>query len=152
MGGQAAQFAGGYGAYPQIWGQPGISRARRGPKNYARSDERISELVCERLVQEQSVDVSDVSVEVKNGRVTLDGTVPDRQMRHLIEDVVDGCWGVQDIENRIQVQSAQESGGMAGGGQQGRISAASGGFASLSSGPSGGKTGGTESRGKGKED
>jgi osmotically-inducible protein OsmY len=147
MGGQAAQFAGGYGAYPQVWGQPGISRARRGPKNYARSDERISELVCERLVQEQSVDVSDVSVEVTNGRVTLDGTVPDRQTRHLIEDVVDGCWGVQDIENRIQVQSAQESGGMAGG-QQGRISAASGGFASLSSGASGGKSGGT----KGKEE
>ena len=36
----------------------------------------------------------------------LDGTVPERPMKHEIEDLVDACPGVQDIENRLKVRSA----------------------------------------------
>jgi osmotically-inducible protein OsmY len=37
----------------------------------------IREEVCERLWAEPHVEVGDVSVEVKDGVVTLEGTVPD---------------------------------------------------------------------------
>jgi osmotically-inducible protein OsmY len=40
---------------------------------------------------------------VVSGKVTFDGTVPDRYMKHYIEDLADSCPGVQDIDNRIRV-------------------------------------------------
>jgi osmotically-inducible protein OsmY len=46
---------------------------------------------------------------VADGRVTLDGTVPDRYMKHAIEDLVDECPGVQDIDNRVRVQRESAS-------------------------------------------
>lgn len=36
-------------------------------------------------------------------RVVLEGTVPSRHMKHAIEDLVDACPGVQDIDNRVRV-------------------------------------------------
>ncbi|RQR86536.1 MULTISPECIES: BON domain-containing protein [unclassified Burkholderia] len=79
-------------------------RHRRGPKGYTRSDERIREDVCERLAHALDIDVSDVSVQVRDGRVELDGTVPQRWMKHDIEDIADGCMGVRDVENRVRVR------------------------------------------------
>ena len=63
----------------------------------------------------QDIDASEVTVEVKEARVTLEGTVPERWMKHTIEDIADGCHGVQDVENRIRVQS--QSGGAESSGQ-----------------------------------
>ena len=81
-----------------------VARDRLGPRGYVRSDERIHEFICERLAQLHHLDVSDVSVTVSNGCVRLEGTVPDRDMKHRIEDTADSCWGVQDVENRIRVR------------------------------------------------
>jgi osmotically-inducible protein OsmY len=67
------------------------------------SDERIREAVCERLLHEPDVDISEVSVEVSAAIVTLEGTVPYRQMKHAIEDIVATCRDVIDVENRIRV-------------------------------------------------
>jgi hypothetical protein len=78
---------------------------KRGPKGYQRSDERLREDISERLMQADNVDSSEVTVNVVAGKVTLDGTVPNRYMKHAIEDLVDECPGVQDIENRIRVDS-----------------------------------------------
>lgn len=130
-----------------------LRRARRGPKNYTRSDERMRELICEGLIQDWSIDAGDVNVEVQNGRVILEGTVPHRQMRHAIEDVVDRCWGVQDIENHIRVQSGPEAGGgfsAAGQSQENRPAAQSGGgFAGSAALPVSGKA---EGKGKSSRD
>jgi hypothetical protein len=78
-------------------------RDRRGPKGYVRSDERIREEICERLVRDPRLDVGEVMVDVKDGRVLLSGAVPDRRMKHVVEDIADDCWGVQDIDNRLRV-------------------------------------------------
>ncbi|HZT01093.1 MAG TPA: BON domain-containing protein [Steroidobacteraceae bacterium] len=75
-----------------------------GPKGYQRSDERLREDISERLMQAGYIDSSDVSVEVSGAKVVLDGTVPERRMKHAIEDLVDACPGVQDIDNRIRVK------------------------------------------------
>ena len=90
------------------WGD--MERGRQGPRGYARSDERIREFICERLAQHQQLEVSDVSVEVKDGCVVLEGTVPERRMKHQIEDTADNCWGVKDVVNRIRVQSQSGNG------------------------------------------
>lgn len=82
----------------------GAMRARTGPKGYTRSDERIREDVCERLARALEIDVSDVSVEVRDGCVVLEGTVPTRWMKHDIEDLSDDCMGVRDVENRVRVR------------------------------------------------
>lgn len=148
--GQAGQFAGGY----DIYQRRDVPHARRGPKNYTRSDERIREVICERLIQDLSIDVSDVSIEVQSGQVTLSGTVPDRHMKHAIEDVVDGCWGVDEIENDMRVQStqAQEAGFSASGtGQRSAKTGQSGGGFAGSSGASGvGKAKAVASESKGR--
>lgn len=79
-----------------------------------RSDESIRAEICERLSRPFSsfdtselsgeLDASDVTVSVAGGQVTLVGTVPEQRMKHYIEDLVDACPGVQDIENRILVR------------------------------------------------
>jgi len=68
---------------------------------YQCSDERLREGISARL---REAHYSDVTVEVSGAKVILDGTVPERRMKHAIEDLVDACPGVQDIENRIRVK------------------------------------------------
>lgn len=75
-----------------------------GPKGYQRSDERLREDISERLMEAHYIDSSDVTVEVSGAKVVLEGTVPERPMKHAIEDLVDACPGVQDIDNRIRVK------------------------------------------------
>lgn len=79
------------------------------------SDARITQAICERLsrpaedleladLANEHLDVSDVRVSVEGGRVTLEGTVPERRMKPAIEALVDACPGVQDIDNRLRVR------------------------------------------------
>lgn len=77
-----------------------------GPKNYTRSDERITEDLCERLTQDHDIDASELEVKITSGMATLEGTVPQRWMKHRAEDLADDCAGVRNVENRIKVQSA----------------------------------------------
>lgn len=79
--------------------------ARRvAPKGYQRSDERIHEDVCERLTHQPQLDVRDVEVQVREGVVTLTGTVRDRRHKYRIEDIVDDTFGVRDVHNQLRVQ------------------------------------------------
>lgn len=90
-------------------GHSGLDRqsySGMGPKNYKRSDERITEDLCERLTQDHDIDASELEVRIADGTATLDGTVPQRWMKHRAEDLADGCAGVRTVENRIKVQSA----------------------------------------------
>ncbi|AYD64828.1 BON domain-containing protein [Achromobacter sp. LC458] len=91
---------GGYNRGPTAWRDRGSFRTD--PKGYTRSDERVRENVCEYLAH-SGLDVSDVSVSVTDGRVTLEGTAPDRRTKHRIEDCTDACAGVQDVDNRIRI-------------------------------------------------
>jgi BON domain len=79
----------------------------RGPKGYERSDERLKEMICERLTDDPRIDASEVSVEVTQKVVRLTGSVEDRRTKHAIEDLIDRC-GVKDIDNQLRVQSGQQ--------------------------------------------
>lgn len=75
----------------------------RAPKGYQRSDERVREDICERLSQDAQIDASEITVTVKAGVVTLDGTIDNRQQKHRVEDIADACSGVKDVQNRLTV-------------------------------------------------
>lgn len=79
-----------------------------GPKNYVRSDSRITEDLCDQLTYDHDVDASDIEVKVADGRATLEGSVAQRWMKHRAEDLADACSGVRHVENRIQVRSVSE--------------------------------------------
>lgn len=89
---------GGYGAHAGSF--RGV-----GPKNYTRSDERLTEEINERLTDDDDLDATDLTVRVSNGKVTLEGNVDQRWMKHRAEDIADGCIGVKEVDNRIQVTS-----------------------------------------------
>lgn len=94
-----------------------------GPKGYVRSDARITEEVCEQLMHDDAIDARGISVQVSNGVVTLEGQVSKRSIKHRVEDLVEGCAGVRDIDNRLRVQrgDAQDERGV----QSGEASSAS---------------------------
>jgi hypothetical protein len=86
------------------WNSSGTEAQRpRGPKGYKRSDDRIREDLCEHLMDIGSIDLSDVAVHVHDGCVTLEGTVPERSMKHAIEDIAATTLGVADVENKLRV-------------------------------------------------
>ncbi|WP_413291528.1 BON domain-containing protein [Bdellovibrio sp. HCB337] len=76
----------------------------RGPKGFKRSDDRIKEEISELLTRHPEVDASEVEIEVKDGEVTLTGTVIERRMKHLAEDAVERAMGVRDIINNLRVR------------------------------------------------
>ncbi len=75
------------------------------PDGIVCSDADIKTGVAERLRQMSGIDCRDVCVDVQGCMVTLTGSVRDAHTRHLIEELVEGCPGVQDVENRIRVQA-----------------------------------------------
>lgn len=80
------------------------SHRGKGPRGYTRSDERIREDVCERLSEHHYIDASAIAVEVKDGVVTLEGSVDDRWQKYQAEDLIDATSGVKDINNRLTVK------------------------------------------------
>jgi len=83
----------------------------KGPKNYQRSDERVKEMLCERLHDDPEIDASEVTVSVQGGTITLEGTVDSRRTKNAIEDVAEQI-GSQDVQNNLRVQKAGERSGL----------------------------------------
>jgi BON domain len=82
----------------------------KGPKGYQRSDDRIKEMICERLREDPEIDPSDVTVNVSMGKATLDGSVDSRRTKNAIEDVVEQL--VTDVQNNLRVSREGAGTGM----------------------------------------
>jgi osmotically-inducible protein OsmY len=87
------------------------SFAGRGPKGYRRADERITEDINEQLTQDHDVDATNISVEVKNGEVTLNGRVTDRESKRRAEEIAENFSGVNEVQNQLRVhrEDSQEN-------------------------------------------
>ena len=83
--------------------------AGRGPKDYQRSDERIREEICDRMTDDDSLDASDVTIQVKQGEVTLAGSVTDREQKRRAEDMAESISGVREVTNNIRVAREQNA-------------------------------------------
>jgi hypothetical protein len=82
----------------------------RGPKNYRRPDERILEDVSDRLTADAMVDASEITVDVKQGEVTLAGTVRDRDQKRRAEDLSERVSGVKDVINALRIVEGAKPG------------------------------------------
>ena len=104
----------GYGAADPARGramrdvEPGRYRGV-GPKGYTRPDERVREDVCDRLSEDAWLDASDIEVAVRDGEVTLGGTVGSRDDKRHAEDLAERALGVRNVQNNLRV--GQSSGG-----------------------------------------
>lgn len=110
-GGYGAGVSGGYGAYGGgMGGYYGVGRhTGKGPKGYRRSDERIKEDINERLTQHGDLDASDVDVQVREGEVTLTGSVDERHCKRIAEDIAESISGVKDVHNQIRVRQGESA-------------------------------------------
>ena len=75
----------------------------RGPLNYRRSDARIAEDINDRLLLDEDIDPSAMMVQVKDGSVTLRGTVETRFQKRLADRIADSVAGVTDVDNQLRI-------------------------------------------------
>lgn len=90
-----------YGA-AGAYGRAHEQQMRRPPRGYTRSDDSLLDEVCDMLSRSR-IDVSDVTVSVQDGVVTLTGTVARRNDRRETEYHVANCPGTVDVVNRLKV-------------------------------------------------
>jgi osmotically-inducible protein OsmY len=81
----------------------------KGPVGYQRTDERIREMVCESLADDDQLDASHIEVAVSQGEVTLSGTVDDRRAKRDAEDCACSVSGVRDVQNLLRVVDSSAS-------------------------------------------
>lgn len=97
-------------SYTEVWLIPGPFTGR-GPKGYQRSDDRMREDLCDRLSQHGQIDAGDIDVQVKDGEVTLSGTVDNRAAKRMAEDVAESVQGVREVHNQLRVNQSSTQGG-----------------------------------------
>jgi hypothetical protein len=83
--------------------------AGRGPKGYQRSDSRIREDVCDRLTDAPEIDASDINVDIRDGEITLSGTVTDRNAKRRSEDLIETVTGVRDVHNNLRIRRPEQA-------------------------------------------
>lgn len=75
----------------------------KGPKGYRRSDARIQEEVCDLLTDSPEIDATEIEVDVKDCVVSVSGTVESRRIKRMVEDLIEGVNGVQDVRNDLRI-------------------------------------------------
>lgn len=100
----SSQGASRYGSGRQGSSEYGGHRGK-GPKGYTRSDDRLKEVICEKLTDDPMIDASEINVEVTSQIVKLTGTVDDRSTKYEVEELIERCGGVKDIDNQLRVRS-----------------------------------------------
>ncbi len=91
-----------------------VDHRGRGPKNYARSDERICDDINDRLTEDMWIDASEIEVSVSAGEVQLTGTVDDRWTKRRAEDCAESVSGVRHVQNNLRYDAVAQTGRDAG--------------------------------------
>ena len=94
----------------------------RGPKDYTRSDDRIREDVNDRLTDDPHIDARTITVAVKDGEVTLSGTVNNRQDKRHAEDIAERVSGAKHVQNNVRVHDTNYDGQLAQAGSTSSVS------------------------------
>jgi hypothetical protein len=76
-----------------------------GPRGYQRSDEQLTNAVCERMSDDPRLDAREIEVQVREGEVKLLGTVPSRSAKRLAEELADSVGSVRDVHNQLRVRT-----------------------------------------------
>ena len=73
------------------------------------SDDELRALVRERLAADSALDADDLTVNVEDGRVFLDGRVGTDEERRIAEHIVTDVLGLEDYENNIFVDPVRRA-------------------------------------------
>jgi len=93
---------------------PGVGKRKKqepqtfrglGPKGYRPSDERIQELICERLTEHPNIDASEIELGVECGIVRLQGAVATEAMKQTLLQMVRTSLGVIGIVDELDVRA-----------------------------------------------
>jgi osmotically-inducible protein OsmY len=88
------------------------SHQGKGPKNFKRTDDRIKELISDKLTDDWQIDASDIEISVLNGEVTLTGFVNERIQKRKAEDLAESVFGVTQVDNRIKLNRPASQGSL----------------------------------------
>jgi hypothetical protein len=81
----------------------GTHVASEGGTRFRRSDERLLDEICQRMTDHPDLDATNIEVAVREGEVTLAGSVDDRPSKHLAEQIAEGVRGIRDVHNHLRV-------------------------------------------------
>jgi osmotically-inducible protein OsmY len=79
----------------------------RGPRGWVRSDERILDELCERIVR-AGIDASELVVEVERGDVSIEGELGTREERRWVVDLAERILGVTGVYADVRVREGGE--------------------------------------------
>jgi osmotically-inducible protein OsmY len=79
----------------------------RGPRGWVRSDERILDELCERIVR-AGVDASELEVAVEDHEVRLHGVLTTARDRRLVMDLAERVLGVRAVDAEIVVREGSD--------------------------------------------
>jgi hypothetical protein len=77
------------------------------PAGYDSADDRIDEEFTDHLTEHSYIDTTQVTFTVKDGKVTLEGSVPNADQKDYVEEVAARIDGVTGIDNKLTVQKPQ---------------------------------------------
>ncbi len=75
-----------------------------------RGDQQLKEEIHLRLSERPDLDIHDLSIAMREGHATLEGSVPDARMKEVIVQLIDNVSGVRNIDDRITVQHVNPAG------------------------------------------
>jgi hypothetical protein len=99
--GHPSAYAGDSGV-PGASGQPRPDSASDATDD-AHSDDRLRELIRERLTEDPQINAEDVTIDVRAGSVTLTGSVDNERTRDVVEQCVENC-GARAVHNRLGIR------------------------------------------------
>jgi hypothetical protein len=78
------------------------------PRTGRRSDERVLRDILESLAENEAIRSGEIDIVVRDGEVTLTGTVADRATRKQAETCVAAVFGVRDVTNQLRIEFSPE--------------------------------------------
>ena len=69
----------------------------------AHANDRLRELIRERLTEDPEIDAADVTIDVHAGSVTLTGSVSNERTRDVLEQCVENC-GARAVHNQLSIR------------------------------------------------
>jgi osmotically-inducible protein OsmY len=96
-------------------GWEGESQRQEGPRPFAdhsdaglRSDEHVLRDILEALAEDEAIRSGEIDIVVRDGEVSLSGTVADRATRKHAEICAASVAGVRDVINQLRIEFSPE--------------------------------------------